>query len=270
MMTQISNGVKGFYIYCVRAREAGGKKIKIRGIEFGGKISAIPFKDIEAVVSDVDLSQFNEKKIEDKLQEDPKWTEKNIRAHHDVIAKVYETSTVIPMKFGTIFKTKKSLEAMLKKHYRKFKRLLAGLSDKQEWGVKIYLEYEKFVEFLKKENKEVKKLEKEKSAMPKGTQWYADKKIEESVAAQFEEEVEKQLQGVVKRLEDCCEQMVLCDLLPKEAMEAGKDNVFNAACLVDNNKLDAFKKLLQRLEKEYDQIGGALIATGPWPSYNFV
>ena len=88
----------GAWVYCIREAGAGQrsvslglkKKIKTpnsraklatgqaKGIEFGGKISAIPFKDIEAVVSDVDLSQFNEKKIEDKLQEDPKWTGKNI------------------------------------------------------------------------------------------------------------------------------------------------------------------------------------------------
>lgn len=249
--------MKGLYLYCIRARGANN-----------GKISAIPFKDIEAVVSDINPSRFNGKEI----------TEKNIRRHHDVIAEAYQHSVVIPMKFGTIFKTRKSLEAMLKKHYRKFKRLLAELAGKQEWGVKIYLEHEKFVEFLKKENKEVKKLSAqggpasggEKSTMSEGMRWYADKKIEESIAAQFEEEVENQLQVVVKRLEDCCGQVVLCDILPKEAMEAGKDNIFNAACLVDNSKLDYFKKLLQEMRKEYDQIGATLVTTGPWPPYNFV
>ena len=183
------SAMKGFYVYCIRKTDE--KKIKIKGIEFGGKISAIPFKDIEAVVSDVDLSRFNEKKIEDKLQKDQKWTEKNIRHHHNVIAEVYKTSTVIPMKFGTIFKTRKSLEAMLKKHYIKFKRLLVGLSGKQEWGVKIYLEYENFVEFLKKENEEVKKMEERKSAMSEGAQWYVDKKIDELIAKESEEEIEK-------------------------------------------------------------------------------
>ncbi len=266
--------MKGFYIYCIRWGIDSAAETSFRvssGVEFGGKISAVPFKDIEAVVSDINLSQFNEKKIENKLQEDQKWTEKNIRCHHDVIAKVYEASTVIPMKFGTIFKTKKSLETMLKKHYRKFKRLLADIGGKQEWGVKIYLEYEKFVEFLKKENEEVKKLEEEKSTMPEGMQWYADKKIDELIAEESEEEIEKQLERIAKKLEDCCEQIALCDLLPKEVTTGmNKDNVFNAACLVDNNKLEDFKRLLQELEKEYSQIGGVLIATGPWPPYNFV
>ncbi|MDP2930616.1 MAG: GvpL/GvpF family gas vesicle protein [bacterium] len=263
--------MKGFYVYCIRSKLANILPAKAEGIEFGGKISVIPFKDIEAVVSDIDLFQFNEKKIEDKLQEDIKWAERNVQRHHGIVAEAYKTEMVIPMKFGTILKTKKSLEAMLKKHYRKFKRLLVGLMGQQEWGVKIYLEYEKFVEFLKKENKEVKKMEESKSAMSEGAQWYADKKIDKLITEKSEEEIEKQLQRIAKRLEDCCEQMVLCDLLPKEVTtEMSKDNIFNAACLIDNSKFDYFKKMLQETRKECDQIGATLVATGPWPPYNFV
>jgi len=265
-----SNGVKGFYVYCIRAHGVNSGKIKMKGIDSSEEIRAVAFKDIEALASEIDLSRFNEKKIKNQLQEDPKWTEKNIRRHHDVIAEAYKNSTVIPMKFGTIFKTKKSLAEMLKTHRRKFKGLLVKLNKKQEWGVKIHLEHEKFVEFLKKENEEVKKLEQKKSTMSEGGQWYADKKIEESIAAQFEEEVENQLHAVVRRLEDCCEQIVFCNLLPREAMAAGKDNVFNAACLINKNKLDYFKKLLQEIQKECDQIGASLVTTGPWPPYNFI
>ena len=159
---------------------------------------------------------------------------------------------------------------MFKTHYGKFKRLLAELSDKQEWGVKIYLEREKFVESFKKQNKKVKKLEKIKLTIAEGMRWYVDRKIDELIAKESEEEIEKQLQRIAKRLEDCCEQIVFCDLLPKEAMAAGKDNIFNAACLIDNNKLDNFKKMLLETEKECNQIGAALVATGPWPPYNFV
>ena len=263
--------MKGFYIYCIRPKLANTLPAKAKGIEFGGKISVIPFKDIEAVVSEVDISQFNEKQIEDKLQEDIKWAERNVQRHHGIVAEAYKTEIVIPMKFGTIFKTKKGLEAMLAKHYKKFKKLLACLAGKQEWGVKIYLEYEKFVEFLKKENEEVKKMEESKLTMSEGAQWYVDKKIDELISEESEEEIEKQLQRIAKRLEDCCEQTALCDLLPKEAtMGMNKDNIFNAAYLIDNDKLDYFKKMLQETRKECDQIGAALVVTGPWPPYNFV
>lgn len=262
----------GFYVYCIRAKNK--KKISdyiSNGVEFGNYVSTILFKDIEVIVSSIDFLQFNEGKIKDKLQEDIKWAEENVRHHHNIVAEAYKTGAVVPMKFGTIFQTKESLEAMLKNQYRRFKKLLAEFAGKQEWGVKIYLEYEKFIEFIKKGDEKIKKMEEKKLTMPEGMQWYADKKIEKFVATQFDEELERQLQPIVKRLEYYCEQIVLCDLLPKEAMRGiNKDNIFNVACLIDNDKLAYFKKMLQEIQKDRNQIGFTLIASGPWPPYNFV
>ena len=59
-----SNGVKGFYVYCIRAHGVNGGKMK--GIDNGGEIKSIPFKDIEALVSEVDFSRFDEKKIKNR------------------------------------------------------------------------------------------------------------------------------------------------------------------------------------------------------------
>jgi hypothetical protein len=261
--------MKGFYVYCI-CRGADEKKIRIGGVEFGGKILVIPFKDIEAVVSDIDLSQFNEEKIKDKLQEDQKWTEKNIRCHHDVVAKVYEIDTVIPMKFGTIFKTKKSLEAMLKKYYRKFKELLTELSGKQEWGVKGYLEYKKFAEILKNKNKEIQKLEKKRSSVPEGMKWYMERKADELIAGRIECEVEDELQKIIKKLEKYAKEIRFNDLLPKEIGEPAKDMILNAACLVRNDALDKFQAMFQGLLRECESLGIILTLTGPWPPYNFV
>ncbi|MFH1192466.1 MAG: GvpL/GvpF family gas vesicle protein [bacterium] len=262
----------GFYVYCIRAKNK--KKISgyiANGVEFGGNVSTIFFREIEVIVSNIDFLQFNEKKIKEKLQEDVKWAEENVRRHHDIVAEASATGAVIPMKFGTIFKTKKSLESMLKNHYERFLKLLAELEGKQEWGVKIYLEYEKFIEFLKKKNSGVKEKEERKSTLSAGMQWYADKKNEESVAAQFDEEIEKQIQSFVEKLEDFSEQIIFCDLLPKEAAEGiNKDNIFNAACLINNDKLACFKKMLKEIQNERDQIGFTFIASGPWPPYNFV
>lgn len=262
------NVMKGFYAYCIR--EAEGKKIKTKGIEFGGKISAIPFKDIETVVSDVDPSQFNEKKIEDNLREDAKWTEKNVKRHHEVIVEANKTGAVIPMKFGTFYKTKKNLEAMLAKYYGKFKKLLSRLAGKQEWGVKGYLEYQRFAEILKAKNKEIGKLEKERSTVPEGIRWYVDRKSDELIAEQIEREVEEELQRIIKKLEKHAEEIRLNNLLPKEVGEPAKDMILNTACLIRNDALDNFKTLFQELAAECDAVGIALIMTGPWPPYNFV
>jgi hypothetical protein len=295
--------MKGFYIYCIRQ---GAKKIKAKGVEFGRDIGAIAFRDIEAVVSEVDLSKFNAKTInpvrnfhskrnknykeigrsslvktkdwdviisngiKDKFQEDVKWAEKNIKRHHKVIVEANEAGAVIPMKFGTFYKTKKGLEAMLKKYYRKFKNLLSRLKDKQEWGVKGYLEYKRFADLLKTKNKKIKELEKKRASVPEGVKWYVDRKGDELIAGQIEYEVEEELKRIVDKLEKQAEEIRVNDPLPKELSEPGKDMVLNVACLVRNDTFKKFKVIFQKLEKECVASGITLTMSGPWPPYNFV
>ena len=114
----------------------------------------------------------------------------NIRAHHEVIDRAFQTSVVIPMKFGMMYRTKISLVETLEKYYRKFKSLISRLQDRKEWGVKAYLDHKKFIEGLKKKNKEIQKLEKT-ILVQKGMRWYTERKVDEIVAKELEEEIEK-------------------------------------------------------------------------------
>ena len=261
--------MKGFYIYCVRLGRGTGK-IKVKGIEFGSEVHSILFKDIEAVVSEVDFSKFNVSTIKEKLQEDAKWTEKNVKRHHEIIAEANKMSAVIPMKFGTLYATKKNLEAMLVAHYEKFKSLLLCLKNKQEWGVKGYLEYKKFAEILKKKNKEIQKLEKKRLSVPEGMQWYVGRKSDELIAGKIEYEVEEKLRKIINTLDKGAEEIRLNDLLPNVMSEPGKDMILNVVCLVKNDVLDKFHVMFQELLGECESVGITLTLTGPWPPYNFV
>lgn len=268
-------------MYCIRPLIDRVDK-ELGGIQAGAKVYFLLFRDIEIAVSDVDTEQFNERTLKEKLENDAKWTERSVRLHHTIIEEVGKNSeVVIPMKFGTLYETRTNLEAMLTKYYAQFKKLIERLKNKQEWGVKAHLEYQKFAELLRKKNKEIKKLEKKRSSIPEGIKWYVDKKSDEFITAQHEKEMEKRLQYMVKRLEKYTEEVALNDLLPKEANEpphqkfwwggeSGKDNVLNAACLVENDRLDKFQDLVRKLRKEYDPVGITLTITGPWPPYNFV
>jgi hypothetical protein len=259
----------GFYIYCIRESENAGN-LRREGVEFGGRTQAILFKDIEAIAGEIDLSKFNAKTIKEKLQDDVKWTEKNVKRHHEVIAEAGKQGAVIPMKFGTIYKTKKNLETMLRKYYGKFKMLLRGLRGKQEWGVKGYLDYKKFAEILKKKHREIQKLEEKRKSVPEGMKWYVDKKSDELIAGQIEQGVEEELKRIVDKLEKQTEEIRLNNPLPKEVSEPGKDMILNAACLVKNDAPERFQAAFRELLKEREPMGITLILTGPWPPYNFV
>ncbi len=137
--------MKGFYLYCIRGKtdsEFSGEGIG------GGEIFAIPYQDLKAVVSEVSLEEFGSEEIQRKAREDLKWIKEKAQLHEQVIEEAMGyprksalraerapirvnppgITAVIPMKFGTIFKTKENLKGTLKKYYSKFKKTLENLA----------------------------------------------------------------------------------------------------------------------------------------------
>ncbi len=262
--------MRGFYVYCIRPKLADIYPAKAKGVEFAESIKIFPFKDIEAIVGEIDPSKFDGEKIKNKLLDDSKWAEENIRAHHEVIDQTFQTSVVIPMKFGTMYGGKKGLGEMLAKYYRKFRNLISQLQDRKEWGVKAYIDHKNFIEGLKKKNKEVQKLEKRRSSVQEGMRWYTERKIDEIVAGEIEGKIEKELQFFVEKLEKHAEKVRLNEVPSKEIETLAREMIMNAACLVKNDASQGFRGLFKELAKEAAQKGIKLEITGPWPPYNFV
>ncbi len=262
--------MKGFYVYCIRPKLAKALPVKTHGVEFAKSITVFPFKDLEAIVGELDPSKFDAEMIKNKLLDDPKWAEENIRCHHEVVSRAFQTSVVVPMKFGTMYKNKKSLDEMLAKYYRKFTSVIPMLKDKKEWGVKAHLDHKKFIEGLKKKSKEIQKLEKGRTSAPEGMRWYAERKIDEIVADESEKEIEKELQYLVEKLEKHVEKVQLNEAFSKNTQELGREMIMNAACLVKNDALQGLRDLFRKLAKGEAQKGVVLELTGPWPPYNFV
>lgn len=284
--------MQGFYVYCIRPKFANALPAKAKGVdpvrgktpaascaslvrasngvEFTNSIKVFPFKDIEAIVGELDPSKFDEEKVKSKLLNDHRWAEENIRRHHEVVDQAFQASVVIPMKFGTMYKTRKSLVKMFVEYYPKFKNLISRLQDKKEWGIKAHLDHKKCIEGLKKKNKGIQKLERRRSSVPEGMRWYTERKIDEIVSKEFEEEAEKEFQHLVEKLEKHSEKMLLNEVFSKDIQEPGREMIMNAACLVKNDALQSFRDFFHELTKDARHKGILLELTGPWPPYNFV
>src|SRR6185437_10557504 len=98
-----STGVDGGkYVYCIvrtdRQREFGAI-----GIGGGQRVFTVSFQDLAAVVSDTVMKEF----------------------------------TVIPMSFGTVFRSEDDVTELLRSTYRAFSDVLEKMQDKIEFGLKV-------------------------------------------------------------------------------------------------------------------------------------
>ncbi|MFA5820170.1 MAG: GvpL/GvpF family gas vesicle protein, partial [Bacteroidales bacterium] len=115
------------YVYCIKEKTKEHPTFSLKGIDGKGEVFTLTYRELEAIVSKVSLEEFGSGEIQKKSQEDLGWIKEKAVAHEKVIEEAMRNKdnvlSVIPMRFGTIFKEKTSLEEALNKDYAKIKEV---------------------------------------------------------------------------------------------------------------------------------------------------
>ncbi|MGH7339314.1 MAG: GvpL/GvpF family gas vesicle protein, partial [Candidatus Rokuibacteriota bacterium] len=154
-----SASTRGKYVYCViQATEA----LKFGAVGLGAEpaeVHTVHYKDIAAVASDTPI-------------EVPDATRENVLAHERVNENVMRSHTVIPMSFGTVFKTREDIVELLRGAYDAFHDVLVKMQDKLEFGLKLLWDRDVAIREVEKDDEEVRRLKSEISSQ-KGSTYFA-------------------------------------------------------------------------------------------------
>src|SRR5687768_4059948 len=156
---QAGDAVRGKYVYCV-IQSADPLKFGAAGIgDNGTEIHTVHYRDLAAVVSDVPLGVLDS-------------TRENVLAHERVNEIVMRDHTVIPMSFGTIFKTRDDIVQLLRSAYDAFGDVLSKMRDKMEFGLKVLWDRDSIVKDIEDEDEGIHRLKNE-IALQKGSTYFA-------------------------------------------------------------------------------------------------
>lgn len=264
--------MKWFYIYGICPASGSAKILPVKGIDKRGRVFTMPYKGIEAVASEVSLKEFNSNEIQQKATEDIQWIKDKAILHEKIIeaASKHQNGQVIPMKFGSIFKSRKSLADSLKKGYARFKSLLERLSGKEERSMKVYLDSRPFENEIKRRSQAIQRRLEESKSLPAGRQYFLEKDADETVKVEAKKSVNRHIPIFIKRLNQWAEDMRENKILGNELTQRNEPMVFNGAFLVKKAKVNRFQKEIRKLRAEYKKAGFIFDSSGPWPPYNFV
>src|SRR5207248_10691017 len=106
------------------------------------------YRDLGAVVSDAPLAVY-----------DP--TRENVLCHEHVNEVVMEEFTVLPMSFGTVFRTREDIIELLRSTYDALKDVLQKMKGKIEFGLKVNWDKGQVLAEIEKESEEIRKLKEE-------------------------------------------------------------------------------------------------------------
>ena len=239
---------RGKYVYCVIHAD-GELAFGPIGIGIAApEVHTINYEDIAAVVSDTPLEAAYEP------------TRANVLAHERVNETVMRDHTVIPMSFGTVFKTRDDIHELLRSAYDAFKDVLVKMEDKLEFGLKVLWDRDVIVRELEAEDEDIRRLKGEITSQ-KGSTYFARMQYGRLVDASLQARSEQYVQEIFAALRPV-------SVASRANRPIGDRMIMNAAFLVQRDSEAAFDEVVKRIGAKYDML--TFKYTGPWPPYNFV
>lgn len=242
-------GEGGRYVYgIVQTKEhMDFGKIGIGGA--GESVYTVNYLDIAAVVSKTPVAIF-----------DP--TRENALAHEHVIETVMKNYTIIPMSFGTVFRTDDDIREVLKSIYASLKDVLKQMSGKLEFGLKVNWDRDQIIEELKQQDEEIRRFHQEIIRKQLQSTYFARMQLGRMIDKALAERATQYVRDIYEGLRGVC-------VASRDNQPIGDKMIMNAAFLVDRNREAEFDSIVNKIAKNYGK-RLKFKYTGPWPPYNFV
>ena len=240
---------EGRYVYgVIEAREPlSFGKIGIGGI--GENVYTVHHGDVAAVVSKTPVFIF-----------DP--TRENALAHEHVIETVMKAHTIIPMSFGTVFRTDEDIREVLKSIYPSLKDVLKQMANKLEFGLKVTWDRDRIVEELKRENEEIHRFQHELTRKHLQSTYFARMQLGRMIDKALAERAAEVVREIYDGLRAVC-------VASRDNKVIGDKMIMNAAFLIQKDKEAEFDAAVNAVAQKFgDRLNFKY--TGPWPPYNFV
>ena len=238
---------RGKYVYCIiEAPDA----LRFGAIGIGtdpSDVFTVHYKKLAAVVSDAPLEVFDS-------------TRENVLAHERVNETVMREHTVIPMSFGTIFKTREDIVELLRSAAEAFGDVLNKMQNKLEFGLKVLWDRDQAVREVEADDEDISRLKKEISGQ-KGPTYFARMQYGRLVDSALQQRSERYVADILDQLRDVC-------VASRVNKPIGDKMIMNAAFLISRDQENAFDAKVKSIASRFDKL--TFKYTGPWPPYNFV
>ena len=261
----------GIYLYCLARPEClsstyfSPSEQQMAGVDVQFPVTAMHLDKIGlvAVISQVILSDFSDSNLQDL-----NWLGPRARTHESVVQEVMQLSPVLPVKFGTIYRSNSGLADFINHNGALILQALHQVHGKAEWSVKAYIDEARVRVFVTETNPEIQELTARLSVSP-GLRYMQQKQVDLRV--------ETALSGWASEVAGKIEEILAPNAvgistlkLHSSAMSGRPERmIYNGGFLLDNSNIDSFENVIQQFQSRYESSGLILELRGPWPPYHF-
>jgi gas vesicle protein GvpL/GvpF len=225
------------------------------------------------LVSAVDAATYAPEQVESRVGQ-LEWLAPRAEAHDRVVTAAADAAPVIPLPIFSLFRDEAAIRAMLVERRDELSRLFTRLRGAREYTVRVYRDDAKLNAALSDLSPQIRELEESAERATPGQRYLLQRKLDEARRTELRRVSGEIAQGAYRTLSPLTRASVREPLPPAVAGAEAQSSrtqpaILNASFLVDDEKLDEFRRALSELITLRAPAGFRVDFTGPWPAYHF-
>jgi hypothetical protein len=260
------------YLYAVLPADTDAdhalEERQIPGLEPGEPLYALSEGGLVAAVSRVSAAAFDEPALNELIADVARLAPLAIRHEEAVSWLARLAPALIPMHFGTVYRSTEGVAGLLRERGPELRELLARLDGAQEWGLKVFAEPDELYRWVAQQSVTLREADAEIARSSPGRAYLLQKQRERLLAPELARAVEECAQEALAEL-GSYSRAVRRDDVVATPLETGS-LLFKASFLVPVAQVAALRQASDDLALAYRARGLRLDLTGPWAPYSFV
>ena len=263
------SGATALWTYGVLAADAPLDASGLEGVDTTHPVQLVRDGDLAALASQVPLDEYGADPLRRNLN-DLSWLERVARAHESVLETAVHATTCVPLRLCTIYESEERLREMLRREHAAFTHALRQLTGREEWAVKLLVDADALTKAARALSDEVAGLEDDARGRSEGGAYMLRRRIDRHVRDRAATLATDTAEEVHARLESWAIDAVTRPPQNRELSGHEGEMLLDGAYLVEAERVDGLRELVDELERDYDALGARIELSGPWPPYNFV
>ena len=225
------------------------------------------------LVSEADAAMYAPEQVESRVGQ-LEWLAPRAEAHDRVVTAAADAAPVIPLPIFSLFRDESAIRSMLVERRDELSRLFARLRGAREYTVRVYRDDAMLNAALSDLSPHIRELESGAERATPGQRYLLQRKLDEARRTELRRVSSDVAQATYRALAPLARASVR---EPLPAAIAGAESrsgstqpaILNASFLVDDGRLDEFRRTLSELIALRAPAGFRVDFTGPWPAYHF-
>jgi hypothetical protein len=238
------------------------------GMTDSSRVFVIDGGELSAIVSLEKADTFGEIPLKRHMKK-TSWLKDKVRRHASILFEIRKYATLVPLRFGMTCASSDDVAELIFEQQRHFEKTLKRLHGKSEFRIRMYCDMNKLFGAISKSEDT---LDASLDDMPRGVSRFlkgvisADSARDFTSAEDLRESCIRRAHGVLLDVSAEGTYKTMVDHIDDE----GNELVMDAAYLVPTESVKKFGFSIERLAKEYADLGFTFEKSGPWPPFHFV